>query len=347
MKPNPTPFELVTALQRGDLAARAVLETWCRPLVSQVIAAITKRDALKAAEARMFTDRALRWLEMYLQNRDPAVYREIGRDTFVKSLGVAAVRLLDPRRPEGVANTQPSRVEPSHETYEIRAHVQPLESVGGDWWEHDAIPGQDFWVIVGDVTGHGYGAYLVACGLPHLWRTRSIASLRAGRIEPGEFLSVLGKTLERVLPEGVFVEAVLGRFTETGEACLAAAGGCRPILKRAKSSEVEFHTLRGTFLGLEIGERDQTAWRLEHGDELLMATDGLFDQPYDTEQRLGARLEELVRKPSGVDMSLHEIVLKILQITLRRSAQFDDIMVVTVRHRRTATPAQGNADAGM
>src|SRR5262249_36301910 len=159
--------------------------------------------------------------------------------------------------------------EPVAEAYELWAYTTPLDRVGGDWWDFDAEPGSVLWVIVGDVTGHGYPAYLLAAGLPHLWHSRPIAELRAGACEPRELLGALGRELEAVLPDDLFVEAALGRFSPSGEAVLAAAGGVCPVLRRSGLPRAEVLTLRGCFLGLEWGDRDQCAWSLEAGDELL------------------------------------------------------------------------------
>jgi serine phosphatase RsbU (regulator of sigma subunit) len=131
---------------------------------------------------------------------------------FVMSLMVAAYRWLDPLNSNRQEALSISRVEPDFATYEVRSYVRSLEPVGGDWWDHDVEAGHVLWVILGDVTGHGYPAYLLAAGLPHLWRTREIADLRATRREPCELLGALGRELEAVLPDEVFVEAVLGRF---------------------------------------------------------------------------------------------------------------------------------------
>jgi len=173
----------------------------------------------------MLTRRALRWLEMYLRARDPSLYQNLGRRTFVISLMLATYRWLDPLDPNRFDALSLSPGAPEFEAYEVRSYTRPLDRVGGDWWDHDVDPGRVLWVIIGDVTGLGYPAYLLAAGLPHLWRAKAIALLRAGMQEPREVLGALGRELEQVLPDDLFVEAVLGRFTSSDEAVLAAAGG--------------------------------------------------------------------------------------------------------------------------
>jgi len=345
MNPDSTPSELVNALRSPESGARAVLEAWCGDSIARLVAAVADRLGSHSVRHEQLTRRALRWLEMYLRTRDASLYQEIGRKTFVMSLMVAAYRLLDPLDRDEHEVLALSHGEPDFAAYEVRSHAQPLERVGGDWWDHDAEPGRVLWVIVGDVTGHGYPAYLLAAGLPHLWRTKAIAELRSTIHEPRALLGALGRELEAVLPDDLFVEAVAGRFNASGEAVLAAAGGCRPVLRRSQANVPQLHSLSGCLLGLELGDRDQCSWRLDDGDELLLATDGLFDQPCGAQERLGKRLAELcgVQLASGRD--LHAAALEVLAQVLKENAQHDDITVITLRRHAGASVAPRTSDA--
>jgi hypothetical protein len=349
MTTDPTPLDLVRAIHAADSRAWTVLEQWCRPPIAALIKVMAGRLGSAGEDTEVLISRALRWLVMYLRSRDTIAYQDVGRETFVRSLVLAAFRWLDPFASDGLVVPLLHPGQLVLETYELREHRQPLDHVGGDWWCHESSQGQAgaLWVIVADVTGHGYGAYLVAAGLPHLWQSRPIASLRARApaLEPRAVLDALGRELESVLPEGIFVEAVLGRFSSRGEAVLAAAGACRPILRRSEDCAAEFHLLSGCFLGLELGHRDQRDWTLHPGDEMLLATDGLFDQPCG-DQRLHARLPECAGAHLSAGRDLHEAVVEVLDEALRSRPQHDDITVVTLRHR-AGFPAPEAGDARM
>jgi Stage II sporulation protein E (SpoIIE) len=347
MNSDPNPFELVTALRSADGQARAILDAWCGESITQLVAMVADRLGSSSGDPKMLTRRALRWLEMYLRARDPSVYQNLGRRTFVIGLMLATYRWLDPPAPNQFDALSLSQSAPEFEAYMVRSYTQPMERVGGDWWDHDVDPGRVLWVIIGDVTGHGYPAYLLAAGLPHLWRAKAIALLRAEMQEPRELLGALGRDLEQVLPDDLFVEAVLGRFTSAGEAVLAAAGGSHPILRRSKASHPEFHTLSGCLLGLEVGSRDQCSWSLDNGDELLLATDGLFDQPSSAQERLGKRLAERCEEQLVSGRDLHGAVLEILRRVLEANVQHDDITVITLRRNCRPTFGQRASDAGM
>jgi hypothetical protein len=347
MSSDPNPFELVTALRSPGSEARAVLRAWCQESIRRLVAAVASRLATGGADVETLTTRALRWLELYLRARDPAAYQGLGRDTFVLSLLLAAYRCLDPVERHRQEALSLGGSEPECDTYKIRSYSRPLEQSGGDWWDHDAERGRMLWVIIGDVTGHGYPAYLLAAGLPHLWRAKPIAELRARMQEPRDVLAALGRELEEVLPDDLFVEAALGRFDPFGAVVLAAAGGSRPILRRSRANQAEVLSLSGGFLGLELGERDQCSWTLYDGDELVLATDGLFDQPCGDSERLGTRLAECCAQQLCSGRDLHAAVLEVLGQALVQNAQQDDITVITLLRHRGFSLASSSSDAGM
>src|SRR5262249_32765766 len=100
----------------------------------------------------------------------------------------------------------------------VRTHALPLERVGGDWVGLKLEDDGSLWIIMADVTGHGSAAHIIASGLPFLWETRAIAHCRATGCAPRDVLAALGAALEAVLPDTVFVEASLVRFSPTGRA---------------------------------------------------------------------------------------------------------------------------------
>ncbi len=209
MNSDPTPFELVTNLHSSTPEARAVLKAWCGPPITKLIETVADRLGLERADPERLMHRGLRWLEMYLTHAIP-LYQGLGRRTFLFSIMLAATRWLDPLDTNPSEALALSHCEPTFDTYEVRSYLRPLDPIGGDWWDHDADPGSALWIIVGDVTGHGYAAYLLAAGLPHLWRARAIAEIRAAKQDPLALLGALGCELEAVLPDDIFVEAVLG-----------------------------------------------------------------------------------------------------------------------------------------
>src|SRR5690606_34745119 len=70
---------------------------------------------------------------------------------------------------------------PADNGYESRIFYQPHEKVGeiafgGDWYAGTHAEDGSLWVIVADVTGHGYHAYLLASSPPRRRRSEEHTS---------------------------------------------------------------------------------------------------------------------------------------------------------------------------
>src|SRR5262249_31862129 len=132
-----------------------------------------------------------------------------------------------------------------------------------------------------DVTGHGYYAYLLATALPIVWqKCWNGHAQHPHQPEPAEVLSAMHDLLEDCLPDGIFLECTLVRLGADGSVTVAPAGGTRLLVQRSGGrSQPDLLRLRGCWLGLRRPTREeQHDLRLGHGDELLLATDGLFEQ---------------------------------------------------------------------
>jgi hypothetical protein len=262
-----------------------MLKRWCREPIARLVDRLKARHHL-GLDREILIERTLHWTAMYLRSREPEAFAEMGRERFLVSLLAKAFKLLTPPLPEAkgfsFARAVPKGRDQVHiapAPYDLRSHSRPLEAVGGDWSGIEVDGDNNVWVIAADVTGHGLPAYLVADGLPHLWGMRRIGELRARGCPPGELLNVLSDVLEPVLPEAVFVEATLARLTSAGLAAFSSAGFCRLTVRRTGEDRLDLQRVGGPYLGLGSGQRDQLDWTIGAGDEVMMASDGLFEQP--------------------------------------------------------------------
>ena len=364
-----TPRELVKSVQQSTPAARADLEQWFRSSVERLVARSIPRRPLSRLAARAFSwrglsrrreilvDRTLRWIEIYLRCEDASTFENMSHDVFRAHVLIAASRMLAPSSPAAGNATAmlwrrrrkaASEMKPAG-AYGILSYSLPLEYVGGDWSEADVDAGGNLWVVVSDVTSHGDIAYVIARGLAELWRTRAIADRRRQGCPPCEILDALSKELEQVLPDDVFVEAVLARYAPGGGAIASAAGNCRLILRRAGNGEIDVRILGGLLLGIGSGERDQAEFLLRAEDEVALASDGLFEQWVgDCRQgRLEKSLAARVERHLSAGMVLHESLLMVLNDALRTCHQHDDITLVTVRFGGDSSVAQGGGHVAL
>jgi hypothetical protein len=336
--PYATALELVEALQARLPGAREQLRAWlAEPLAGFVDRLIARHDLPHARD--LLVRHSLSALEMYLRTRRADEFAAMTLRTFQATLLVHVGKLVRaPFGRDGARGMAPDLL-PEAVGYEGRALNRPAEHVGGFWFRGDwygGAAGDDgsLWLFLADVSGPGYPASLVAGHLPHAWRA---CWDRAGGGRPVELVAALHDVLKDCLPEGVYIEASLTRFGPDGEVSMAPAGGCRALLRRRGQAPAALHTVGGPWLGRSPPSgADQYDWFLHAGDELLLATDGLFDQ-FGDPGGSASRLPTLLAG-AAPEAPLMETVSRLVEQALQDGPPRDDITAVTFCRR---TPAWG------
>ncbi len=155
--------------------------------------------------------------------------------------------------------------------------------VGGDFWDIFAYDDGHVAFVIGDVMGHGLTAAVFTAEIRFILR----AFLREHE-RPGLVLDNLNNYLcesHRLFREGLNAEgddapvclALAVIHAASGKGVVASAGIEPPLLLRA-DGQIEQMRVSGVLLGIE-GDQDyhSTAFHLEHGDTLLMTTDGITE----------------------------------------------------------------------
>jgi hypothetical protein len=330
-----TPMALVEALQQRGRGARAQLWTWLHEPFAVLMRQLAERHRFDAAHDRA-TRHALHLAETYLRTRPASDYHDQSWAAFRAALLLHVGKLaIQPYGGQSGAVHGPDPL-PESEAYQNRTLFLPHHRVGdqafgGDWFGGGRADDGSLWILVADVTGHGYVAYLLASALPAVWKKCWDA---AASNQPADLLLAMHGLLEECLPDGVFVECTLARLSHDGAVTIIPAGGTRFLLRRG--GRVELVRLRGGWLGLlPPSARDQHSLTLDAGDELLLGTDGFFDQL----ATLGEPVPADLKRPSNL-RPLFDHVRELLQSALRVAPQVDDITMVLVRRRAAdAEPA--------
>ncbi len=223
--------------------------------------------------------------------------------------------------------------------------AQASELVGGDFY--DAFPVSDgrWAIVIGDVCGKGAEAAAVTAMAR--WTLRSLASWAVGPDEALRFLNraMLGEDLE-----GRFVTVAYLLLTlENGTArvSLACAGHPPPILVPA-GGDPRAVPSRGTLLGIWPDIRLQTTeLALQHGDTILLYTDGVSD-PGPGPERVPT--EALLGHASGADAGQLADALERYAVEPAEAPR-DDIAIIAVqftdRRRGGGTGREGAGAAAL
>lgn len=211
--------------------------------------------------------------------------------------------------------------------WEFAFAFEPAGPVGGDCCDVLGHPGGEATFLLGDVSGKGVAAAMLASSLHATIRT--LAS-------PGVPVVALVEQANRLFRSGAvsraFATLVCGRVSPDGSLALCNAGHCPPLLSTSgRIREIDPTGLPvGTFLSAGYGAH---ALRLSEGDFLVAFTDGLSEArdghgvEYGSE-RLSAVVAGL-EKPTAqevVDASLAD-----LHSFIGGRAPEDDLSILVIR----------------
>src|ERR687898_953500 len=182
---------------------------------------------------------------------------------------------------------------PTLEGWQISPYYQPAREVGGDFYDFFELEDGRVVVVVGDATGKGMPAALIAEATSNMLRAVAQA---LGSSSPGGVLSRVNETLLARIPDNMFVTCFYAILEpNSGSLSYANAGHDLPYLYRGRGEAEELRA-RGMPLGLMPGMGyEEKEIILDAGEGVLFYTDGLVEAHEPKGEMFGfPRLRELV-----------------------------------------------------
>jgi serine phosphatase RsbU (regulator of sigma subunit) len=224
---------------------------------------------------------------------------------------------------------------PTLEGWQISPFYQPAREVGGDFYDFFELEDGRVGVVVGDATGKGIPAALVAEATSNMLR---VVAQALGSTSPGEVLSRVNQTLLARIPKNMFVTSFYAILDpQKCSLSYANAGHNLPYLWHGGAAE-ELRA-RGMPLGLMAGmgyEEKQTI--LEPGGAALFYSDGLVEAHDPTGEMFGFPRVRAQVAERGEERSLGELLMEELYSFVGEGwEQEDDITLLTLR--RSVSPS--------
>lgn len=221
----------------------------------------------------------------------------------------------------------PSIIKPM-EHFEVAASSVPSRFVGGDFY--DLIPMKDgrFIFALGDVSGKGVAAALLAAMAQGAMQVQF-----AGNLPLTEVITSLNKMLVQRSASNRFITLFCGVLDQDGHFTYINAGHNLPILVRT-SGETEMLTTKSVLLGaFDFIEYKPRQTRLNPGDVVVIYTDGVTEAVNAKNEMFSdERLEELVKQ--SVSLNADEIKQRILDEVISFTSglpQGDDITLIVLK----------------
>jgi hypothetical protein len=343
--PTLSPSELRGQLRKGDSAARREFRGWAASVVQAVVGEAEKADPewrriqpdRRDAQRRVYTNKLLTLAELaFAFSPALAPRKDDNWDVLQSALACRLLRALSPP-PSTTSAPVPAPAIEGCRWFDLQTWSHPYQAApeiaalfSGDWLGHWRTPAGELWVLIADVTHHGFAASLIARALPDLWAYYWEVT-PAGEAEPLRALVWMDEKLTGCLPEDVFVEAALVRLTPSGDVVLAAMRN-RAVLRRARQKSRDWEVTRSDGRAFLLGYgmfamvgADVHPTRLSKGDEVLLGTDGLYDV-------LGeARVAELLKQ--AVSRPLQDVVRDMIPVAVASPKERDDLTAIVARFR--------------
>jgi serine phosphatase RsbU (regulator of sigma subunit)/predicted ester cyclase len=221
---------------------------------------------------------------------------------------------------------------PTLEGWQISPYYQPAREVGGVFYDFFELEDGRVGVVVGDATGKGVSAALVAAATSSM--VRAVAQA-LGSSSPGEVLAQVNETLVARIPSNMFVTCFYAVLDpESAGLRYANAGHDLPYLRGRSSNHAEELSARGMPLGLmpEMSYEEKEIV-LDAGDSVLFYSDGLVEA-HDPQrhQMFGfPRLRALVAGHAEKRSFVTLLIAELYSFTGEEWEQEDDITLLTLR----------------
>ena len=210
---------------------------------------------------------------------------------------------------------------------------RPLSWVSGDMYDVARLDETNVSFYIADVVGHGMPAALLTMFIKKALQTKRILGNQYQIIPPDVSLGMLNADIcEQNLSSSQFCTAVYGVLdSKTLTLSYSRAGHPEPILVRA-DGRVESLTVSGSLLGIfPEGAFPAQQVQLEHGDRMILYTDGLEDAVRPAGTPRDVPLVDIIRP--WLTVPREELMLNINDLVERQAEQSlveDDVTLVVM-----------------
>ncbi len=215
-------------------------------------------------------------------------------------------------------------------SFDISGASYPAEATGGDYFDYIPMRDGGLGVVIGDVSGHGFGPALLMAELRAYLR-----ALLLTRADVGEIVSLLNCALADDAPEGHFATLLLARLDPASPSLVYSSAGHMPGYILSAGGDVK-SILHSTGMPLAVDPAGEfpavTVPRLQPGELLLLFTDGVVEA-HGADDLFGMdRVLDVVRANQGrTARTIVDTLYGAVRDFCGTLAQLDDITVIVIK----------------
>ena len=215
---------------------------------------------------------------------------------------------------------------------DIYATMQAAKDIGGDFYDFFRIDDDHIALVIADVCGKGIPAALFMAVSRTIIRSKG-----ASGVSTAECITSSNRLLAAYSIDGMFLTAFYAIYnTKTGVVTYCNAGHNPPHLLKANGT-VEVLPMSGNIIigAFEDLEYKENTLQLEHGDTLVMFTDGVTEAMSPTFEEYGeSRLDNVLGQLAAADcQKIIESVKADITTFVEDAEQSDDITMLVLKRK--------------
>lgn len=211
------------------------------------------------------------------------------------------------------------------QTKHIKYHMSPVSVFNGDVLLTSTGPADNFYILIGDVTGHGLAAAVGAIPIYSAFRTMASKGISVGSIAYELNISLL-----QLLPDHMMMAAAILEINTQSNQLTIWSGGMPDLLIDDGKGKIKHkiraqHAPLAALSDLEFS-RDIDIYQLKKNDRIYLYTDGIQEARNTHNEMFGE--DRLLALFNGQDKQIFGKILKALENFTKNSQQDDDITLI-------------------
>jgi sigma-B regulation protein RsbU (phosphoserine phosphatase) len=230
-------------------------------------------------------------------------------------------------------------VSPAVKGFEVAARMQPADDVGGDLYDILAF-GDTFWVLVGDVSGHGINSGLVMM-MAQAAAYGAIAD--DPHCDPGAVIAavnrVVHENVRRRMRRDDYMTLMAARHV--GDGRFVAAGMHQPIFIARGGGKIDVVESSGPWVGLQASLQPppivQYEFNLAPGDLVCFVTDGILEAMSPADQLFGEERVQALLAFQELPSASQALAVLFEAVEKHSPEPADDMTAVVLRRKHDAS----------
>lgn len=216
------------------------------------------------------------------------------------------------------------------EQLDIAALMNAAKDVGGDFYDFFRIDDQRIGFVVADVSGKGVPAAIFMAVSRTLIRATGVRG-----VSPAECISYSNELLAQESANSMFVTAFYGIYNlTTGQVTYTNAGHNPPYLMKADGTILQLPFSSDLVVGaIDDFKYSEETLQLEHGDTLLLYTDGVTEAINSGDEEFGEQrlLAVLAQLTGNSSQDIIERIKACVSDFAGEAEQSDDITLLAIK----------------